>query len=576
MQNGRTHYANILIVVMALLLNSVSGLTGYINAVAQLPAEDALERGFKNPPDEAEPRVWWHWMNGNVTKEGITADLEWMKRVGIGGVQMFDANIGNILAGEFGVRQYVDKRIVFHTPEWKEMLRFAASECDRLGLEMTMHSSGGWSETGGPWVKPEQAMKKLVWSETRVEGGRKFSGKLAAPPSVNGPFQNLPRTSPFGPPQQGPPDPTYYADTAVIVLVLPDHIDRLTLPTLRKIRELVAAGATVVGPKPKRSPSLSGYPASDDELRALANEVWGATDGRTVLEHAFGKGKVYWNRPLPEVLDALKTPPDFEFSRPRVDTSIEYIHRQTGDTDIYFVTNQMDRVEDVTVRLRVNGKAAELWHPETAEIAPASYTIENGLTTVPLQLGPHESLFLVFRQKASSPSRVLPRPVSTAVATIQGPWEVSFPPNQGAPASIKLNSLTSWTAHAEDGVKYFSGTAVYTKEIDAAQDWFRHDAKLVLDLGRVKEVAEVSVNGKSLGILWRPPFQVDVAGALKSGTNKLEIRITNLWQNRMIGDEHLPPEKRYTFAYFRPYKKDSPLLESGLLGPVTLSTVALK
>ena len=144
-------------------------------------------------------------MNGNVTREGITADLEWMKRVGIGGVQQFDADIGNILEGQRTSPQYVEKRIVYRTPEWKDLLRHAAAECDRLGLEMTMHTSGGWSETGGPWVKPEQAMKKLVWSETRVDGPRKFTGLLAAPPSVNGNFQDLPLRPMFGEPP--PPAP---------------------------------------------------------------------------------------------------------------------------------------------------------------------------------------------------------------------------------------------------------------------------------------------------------------------------------------------------------------------------------
>src|SRR6266571_8707557 len=122
----------------------------------------------KDPPDSAKPRAWWHWLNGNVTKEGITADLEWMKRVGIAGMQMFD--------GSLGVPQFVDKRLVWMTPDWKDAFRNAAAEADRLGLEMAMAASGGWSETAGPWVKPEEGMKKVVWSETRMQGTRKWSG----------------------------------------------------------------------------------------------------------------------------------------------------------------------------------------------------------------------------------------------------------------------------------------------------------------------------------------------------------------------------------------------------------------
>src|SRR5437870_9683753 len=147
-------------------------------------AEDALERGFKDPPESARPRVWWHWLNGNVTKEGITADLEWMKRVGIAGMQMFD--------GSLGVPLFVDKRLVWMTPDWKDAFRHAAAEADRLGLEMAMAASGGWSETAGPWVKPEEAMKKVVWSETRVEGPRRLTGVLPHPPRLNGRFQDTP------------------------------------------------------------------------------------------------------------------------------------------------------------------------------------------------------------------------------------------------------------------------------------------------------------------------------------------------------------------------------------------------
>jgi hypothetical protein len=318
-------------------------------------------------------------------------------------------------------------------------------------------------------------------------------------------------------------------------------------------------------------------------VRAIANEVWGAVDGRTVLERDFGKGKVYFGKPLSEVMAALDTPPDVEYSRPRIDTTLVSIHRQVGDAHLYFIANQKDRVEDVDVRLRIDGKAAELWHPETGEIEPAPYTIENRRTTIPLHLGPHESVFVVFRKAATAPSRAVPRPVTTELATIQGPWEVSFPSNWGAPPSVQLDQLISWTNHADAGVKYFSGTANYTKNLQAPQEWFKPGTKLVLDLGTVKEVAEVSVNGTPAQLLWRPPFRADVTGALKPGANRLEIKVTNLWANRMIGDQELPKEKRYTWSTFDPYRKDLPiaqtyhlgLLESGLLGPVKVSAVTM-
>jgi hypothetical protein len=1098
-----------------------------------------LDRGFENPPEAARPRAWWHWMNGNVTKEGITADLEWMKRVGIAGMQMFD--------GDMGVPQFTEKRLVWMTPEWKDAFRHAAAEADRLGLEMSMAASGGWSETAGPWVKPAEAMKKVVWSETTINGPKAFRGVLPRPPSVNGPFQDIPAPPNLAPPDAPnlpgakprvrtappPPDPTYYADIAVIayrlpegelrmadlhpkvtssassldtavvmdgdvatgamlpiadgakntwiqfefdqpfrteafsiaagvattyggpsipagtvevsldgahwqtlvslpgpghtsagfpvrtysyppvtarlyrvvfdppkpgralkiseiefhatprvnhwqekaafgnmmefdspavppaadqhgqviditskmradgslewdappgrwiilrmgysltgeknhpatpeatgfevdklnrghveryvktyadmvagalgpyfgksfryfimdsweanlenwtddlmeqfrtrrgydmrpflpvltgrvvesvevsdrflwdfrrtladllaanhygaateyfhtrgvglaaeamgaglpttgdglenkgrvdipmgefwtqlpgqkdrpdhvadvreaasaahiygkpiattesftthvnvpawaqspfylkpladqnfargvnrivfhtsvhqpfvdqahkpgltlwmfgqhytrnntwaeqsvawntylarcsyllqqglyvgdlayfygesapatvpfwkevkpappagysydylnadvllnrlsvkdgrlvlpdgmsygVLVLPEYVDQLTVPVARKIRELVGAGATLVAPRPVRSPSLAGYPAADDELRFIANEVWGPIDGKSVTEHVYGKGRVVWGQSLEQVLAAGKIPPDFEYNRPKSDSELVWIHRHSADADIYFVANQKERGESFETGYRVEGREAELWHPDTGVIEPAAYRIENGRTIVPLDLDPDGSVFVVFRRPAAAPSRTLPQAVSTRLATIDGPWQVSFPPNWGAPPQAEFPKLASWTANADGGVKYFSGTATYTRDVQAPPDWFRPGARIVLDLGAVKEIAEIAVNGKPVGgILWKPPFRADVTDALHPGSNRIEVKVTNLWPNRLIGDRQ-PGAKTYTFTDYWPYQKDAKLLDSGLLGPVTAEAVVRK
>jgi len=184
-------------------------------AVQAQNAVDPLERGFQNPPDSAKPRVWWHWMNGNITKEGIKLDLEWMQRIGIGGFQNFDATLAT--------PQIVDKRLAYMTPEWKDAFRYAVTLADQLGLEMAIAGSPGWSETGGPWVPPEQAMKKLVWSTTIIEGGKPFTGKLPKPPSTTGPFQNIPHAEGFNISGVKPaPLPEYYADSAVVAFPLPD------------------------------------------------------------------------------------------------------------------------------------------------------------------------------------------------------------------------------------------------------------------------------------------------------------------------------------------------------------------
>jgi hypothetical protein len=203
---------------------SIVALTLALCASAQQQQDRSMEMDFQNPPEAAKPRVWWHWMSGNVSKEGITADLEWMHRVGIGGMQMFD--------GDLGVARYIEKPVIWMTPEWKDAFHHAGAEAERLGLEMSMAASGGWSETAGPWVKPEAAMKKVVWSETHLRGPQKFQGKLPEPPRVNGPFQSIavadPPSSPMvggasgipRPPLAEPlPDPTFYADTVVLVIV---------------------------------------------------------------------------------------------------------------------------------------------------------------------------------------------------------------------------------------------------------------------------------------------------------------------------------------------------------------------
>ncbi len=1047
-----------------------------------------LEQGFRQPPDSAKPRTWWHWTSGNVTKDGITKDLEWMERVGIGGFQLSDVASGG--------NQSVEKKIQFGTPDWFDAVRHAAAEADRLGLEMSIFSSAGWSETGGPWVKPEQAMKKLVWSVTQVEGPRSFNDKLSQPPSNNGPIRNL---GSGGGGRGAPPDPTYYGDSAVLAyrtppdevnmadlnpkistcggpiegkalldddlnssvtipapddggpawvqyefaqpfkaraitlagpgrgipvgrilagdegtnfqvlaelpgtqqyrtgtvrtfafpevtarffrvemtgipldpaatmaqsrpqparqyalsefivhsgarvhraeekagfsflynyddvptppvpassaiahtdlvnltarmardgtlqwdvppgkwtilrlgysltgaknrpapptgsgyevdklsrkhvtayfhgyvdplaqalgpllgkslryvtmdsweagmqnwtdemiaefqkrrgydptpylpalsgrvvdsaevtdrflwdfrrtladlfadnhygtmadllrqkgigiyseaagvsmeiledtllnkskveipmgefwvralhpelqyyvdvrgaasaahaygkklvatesftgggyetpfmlkgigdywfaqgvnrivfhtsahqpldtkpgntmvgthinrnitwaeqagpfmtylarvsyllqqglfvadlayllpegpptsqpfwgsglqpappegydydclnpdvllnratvsddgrLVLPDGMsyrvlvlprsDRMTPGLLRKIRELAASGVTIVGPKPTASPSLLTYPNADREVEQLADEVWGDLDGVTRNRHYYGKGAVYWNWPLAEILAALPASKDFEFAGP-LDANVPWIHRRTGEADIYFLANRTDRIQALDARFRVSGKAAELWHPDTGTIEPADYTIAQNRTTVPLHLAERESLFVVFRQATTNLTRTLPVVTTTNLATLTGPWDIAFPPNLGAPPKAQFARLVSWTANSNDGIKYFSGTATYTKTLQAPKAWFHSGTKLLLDLGTVRDLAEISVNGKPLGTLWKPPYQIDVTDVLKPGANQLEVKITDEWTNRQIGDRSVAPDKR--------------------------------
>jgi hypothetical protein len=260
-----------------------------------------------------------------------------------------------------------------------------------------------------------------------------------------------------------------------------------------------------------------------------------------------------------------------------LDAPVVWIHRRAGDADVYFVANQRERAVDLTASFRASGREAERWDPATGDIAPASYATANGLTDVPLHLDPYGSTFVVFRRRTTAASRTLGEPTRAALLTVAGPWEVRFQPEHGAPAQARFDSLTSWTASSEAGIRYYSGTATYATAVTMPAEALRSGARVELDLGRVKEIAEVSVNGRAVGgVLWKPPFRADVTGALRPGANRIEVRVTNLWPNRMIGDLQPGVARTYTFTDFRPFTKDSPLLESGLLGPVRLEALTME
>ncbi len=600
------------------------------------------------------------------------------------------------------------------------------------------------------------------------------------------------------------------------VLVLPDS-PAMTPPLLRRIKELVQAGATVIGPRPGRSPSLAGYPTCDAEVKQLADELWGDCDGKSKHEHRFGQGRIVCGIAPEEVLKQSGVQPDF--SSPAL---LGFIHRDLGDTQLYFVANPRPNATNVAVTFRVGDNTPELWWPDSGRIEPAAvFSQKDGLTRVLLPLGPSGSVFVVFRDgppsadsvvglardgkplfsvlqpaakivvrkavygvqgdpqrtrdvrqqvqrcvdngeqtlavsdmakdgdpafgtvktlvveytagedqhtvKASdgatvhlSPDAVqikvdkavygvlgdaqrtrdvrdkvqqiadagqsrfqvaqlaagddpafgivktlvleymlgqqritargidpetillgsqpawdqpladvscdpngqmrlqawqpgtyavsmasgathdvaiptLPSPLDVA-----GPWELSFPNDSGAPPRVTLDQLVAWNKHRDDGVKYFSGTATYQTSFNVPRDMLGDNRRALLDLGVVQAIAEVKLNGKQLGVLWKPPFRADVTDLLVPGENRLEVHVTNLWPNRMIGDEHLPedsqrnpngtlkqwpqwlldgkpsPTGRYTFTTWRLWSKDSPLLESGLLGLVAIRWSAVK
>lgn len=1064
-------------------------------AVAPLASEPDLLRGFTNPPSSAKPWVYWFWLNSNITKEGITADLEAMRRVGIGGVLIMETDQGAPLGP-----------VPFAGPEWRALFHHAVSEAHRLGLQINMNDDAGWCGSGGPWIKPEQSMQKVVWSETPAKGDQRFEGTLPQPQTSEGLYRDVavlafPTTSDFripdiagkagfsrqdlSPKTEFEPaqpnatvDPTKIHDltnrmapsghivwdvppgewtimrightsTGRVNLPAPKsgeglecdklskegaeaafngfmakliadcgpftgkslvrtHIDsweigsqnwtarfreefrrrrgydllhylpvlsgrvvgsleiserflwdmRLTIsdlvldnyaghmqklakkagiglsieaygdmvvddlayagradepmsefwtwgggmsnpewrhenyifemasaahvygkrvlgaeaftsndserwlyhpgaikalgdwqfsrgvnrfvfhryamqpwlnvkpgmsmgpwglhyertqtwwelsapwhtyltrcqyllqqglpvadvlylapegapssfippqaalhgsyradgcppealmkrasvkngrivfpdgmsyralvlppggamtpPMLRKIMELADAGATVVGPKPVKSPSLADYPACDVQVKRLTEALW-------------SRGKIVSDKTVEAVLAAKGVPPDFES-----DHKLSAMHRRIGDADVYFVANAQKSTVNVPCTFRVTGKRPELWNPETARSEPvASYTTSGNRVTIPLTLGPSDSVFVVFRSgvgisdpvvrftrsgkdvmtaakppkivvkraiwgpkdderrtkdvtaqvqriadqgvtefrvadlaaegdpalnivktlrldytvggklfaaaatdpetmlfsrptaappkarvlaspdglhiEASAPGKYEVRTHSGRVMRaslphlpkeleISGPWGLFFPPGQGAPDEMTVDHVASWSESTIPGVRHFSGTATYRKTIVARRDLFGKTLRQFLDLGRVEVIAQVKLNGKDLGILWRSPFRMDVTGVLRPGSNALEVRVTNLWPNRMIGDEALPedgdrnpngtlkswpswvlegkpsPTGRSTFTSWKLWGRGEALLPSGLLGPVKVSVKAI-
>jgi hypothetical protein len=355
------------------------------------------------------------------------------------------------------------------------------------------------------------------------------------------------------------------------ILVLPDR-DVISLPVLEKIKKLVAAGATVVGPKPMHSETLKNFPASDNEVAKLGDEIW---------DKKIGSGRVIADRTAREVLLADGVQPDCEFVstlNPQISINFDYIHRTADGAEIYFVANRSTNSVSADCIFRVAGKAPEIWDAVSGEHKfAAAYEEKDGRTTVPLEFSPCGSFFVIFREpSAEHPATTTSNNLNfSPLEEITGAWMVHFDPKWGGPESAQFDQLVSWTARSEPGIKFYSGRATYEKTFDLPDSKLKtQNSKLFLDLGDVHELAEVKVNGKSCGVVWSPPFRVDISGAVKSGENKLEIEVVNFWPNRIIGDASLPPEKRFTKTNIRKLTQNIPLEPSGLLGPVKLLETA--
>jgi len=361
------------------------------------------------------------------------------------------------------------------------------------------------------------------------------------------------------------------------VLVLPDH-RVLSLGVLKTLDKLVHAGATVLGPKPLRAVSLEGGVPGKVLFQKLADSLWGLTDE---LEdqpgsRKVGKGRVAWGMAARDLLQADGVSSDVTFEDKTVASNLNWIHYRIDDAPVYFLSEPNGKALSVNAIFRCDGRVPELWNPVDGSVRQATtFKFVDGCTHLPLEFDAYGSLFVVFRKKSVRDRNDGPNfPTWQETRLLSGPWDVTFDAQWGGPKdSIRFDTLTDWTDHTNPGVRFYSGKARYRTTFNADHDLA--GKTLALELGQVKDVglARVALNGTDLGIVWRPPFRVDVSQAIKPGANRLEIMVVNSWRNRLIGDAKLAPDKRLTQTNIKVIedgRRKWELEESGLLGPVRL------
>ena len=281
---------------------------------------------------------------------------------------------------------------------------------------------------------------------------------------------------------------------------------------------------------------------------------------------------LYLDRDLPSAVHAGGVVLDHDAAHVRwagqyAGSDVKFVHRSVGDAQIYWLDSRSGKAEDILISLKTAGMEPEIWNAVTGEVSKPSYRIEDGRTLLTLHFDPWDALFVVLRRPAAQPSYEAPVRRTVSSRPVEGAWSVAFPAGMGAPSQTTFPVLSDWSVNADAGIRYYSGTAVYTKTLELAPA--RPGEKLMLDLGDVQNIAEVSVNGKSCGLVWKTPFRFDITDAVQAGENRLEVRITNMWVNRLIGDVQ-PGAKQYARTSQQSYRPDAPLRPSGLLGPVTV------
>ena len=349
------------------------------------------------------------------------------------------------------------------------------------------------------------------------------------------------------------------------VLVLP-KLRTMRPELLDAIERMVRAGLTVLGPAPDRSPGLAGYPGADERVKETAERMWHS--GAAAKYAVYGKGRVFNDGcSLEEVFASLSMRPDCRIEGQNTD--VRFIHRTTEQGDIYFLSNQQERKVVFEAAFRTEDGAPELWDALTGVVRRLpGFSRQDGVTTVPLELDPYGSAFIVFdRTKEARQSSAENFPEATVLARVEGPWKVTFEGLEAPEAPVVLDTLCDWTVSDDPRIRYFSGTARYETAFEVENTG---SGSVCVDLGKVMVMGRVFLNGVCAGGTWTPPYRVDVSGLIREGRNVLEVEVANNWMNRLIGDQRLPPEQRKTWTPVNPWTASSELQSSGLLGPVVV------
>ncbi len=363
------------------------------------------------------------------------------------------------------------------------------------------------------------------------------------------------------------------------LMMIPDRKD-MSVEVLKRLEQLIFEGATVIGPKPERATSLKNYPECDEQVKSIAEKIWGNCDGTTIKSNQYGKGTVHWGKSLKQVLDELQIPPDFDLKKiDNNDHRIDYIHRQTETEDIYFVSNSSEIEKHFTAVFRVDtNRIPEIWDAETGLVQrEVSYSkTENGIS-LELVMDPLASRFVLFKIKSSGKNDAelkydlqygFPRTENNLISLdITSNWDIRFDTGMGGPEKYTMDQLMSWSDVELEGIKYYSGKATYTRTFSAPEKDLKKAEVFVL-FDDIQEMARVFINDNDCGIVWTPPYRANITPWLKPGNNTLRIEVINTWNNRIVGDVKNPGQTQYTISNIKNSKftTKSTLLKSGLAG----------